>query len=77
MDKQEFFESLVSLMPDGSGNRLDALEKIREVFVSIKSELTDRLGNEIEHIEKEILSRVWMFERICNGEWGTENNPIS
>lgn len=69
MDKKQFFESLVSLLPDNSGHRLNSLGKIQEVCTSIKAGLSDpNLQNEFELIEKEILLHAWMFEQACNGD---------
>lgn len=68
MDKKQFFESLVTLLPDNSGQKLQALVPIQGVFTSIKSKFSDkRLRSEFELLEKELLFYVWMFEQICNG----------
>lgn len=73
MDKKQFFESLVSLLPDNSGHRLNSLGKIQEVCTSIKAGLSDpNLQNEFELIEKEILLHAWMFEQACNGDTESE-----
>lgn len=69
MEKKQFFESLISLLPDNSGQRIDAFGKIQDIFASLKSNLSNTgLQHEFELIEKEILFHVWMLERICNGE---------
>lgn len=69
MDKKQFFESFISLLPDNSGHNLQSFEKIQALFASLKSGLSSKgLRNEFELIEKEILSHVWMFEQICNGK---------
>lgn len=68
MNKKQFFESLVSLLPDNSGQKIDAFNIINNIFSDIKKEFTDAsLKRGFEDVEKDILSRVWMFEQICNG----------
>lgn len=68
MDKKQFFESLVTLLPDNSGQKLQAFVPIQNVFTSIKSKFSDKsLLGQFELLEKELLFYVWMFEQICNG----------
>ena len=69
MDKKQFFESLVSLLPDNSGHKLNSFKEIEKIFVSLKSGLSDtRLRAEFEQIERDILFHIWMLEQVCNGE---------
>jgi hypothetical protein len=75
MDKKQFFESLVSLLPDKSGHFLNSLQKIQEIFTTLRSEISDiKLRNEFERLEKEILFHVWMLEQICNSRKEDEEN---
>ncbi len=69
MDKQQFFESFITTLPADSGQEVEAFEKIREVFQSLKGELMDtRLKAEFEILETEIVFRAWMLEQICNSK---------
>ncbi|MDD2916569.1 MAG: hypothetical protein PHH70_01855 [Candidatus Gracilibacteria bacterium] len=75
MDKMQFFESLVVPLPDNSGQEFKAVEKIAFILSSIKSDITDTgLVNELELLEREIIFRVWMFERICNNQSFPQKN---
>ena len=75
MNKKQFFESFVSLLPDNSGHILSVSLQIQEVFTSLKLDIEDKnLKNEFELIEKKILFHAWMLEQICNGEISNEPN---
>lgn len=78
MDKKEFFESLITSLPNSSGQRIEAFERITEIFHSIKSELMDeKLKTEFGILEKDILFRVWMLEQICNSKDTIEADTIA
>lgn len=78
MDKKQFFESLISLLPDNSGQKIDAFVKIQDVFSLLKGNLPNTaLQHEFEQIEGELLSHVWMFEQVCNAEMYNKENKNS
>lgn len=75
MDKKQFLESFITTLPDASGQQIQAFEKIREIFHSLKSELMDtRLRAEFEVLETDILFRVWMLEQVCNSKGVTQGD---
>ena len=78
MDKKQFFESLITSLPNSSGQRIEAFERITEIFHSIKSELMDeKLKTEFGILENDILFRVWMLEQVCNSKDITQIDGVT